>query len=470
MGFQVRIGSDVRAVDGGRVLIGGSPVRFARLSDRGRALVENDTITVTDEPSRLLADRLLDGNLAAPVLPPRGADAAAELTVVIPIRDRVEQLDRLLALLRPALECIVVDDASHDRDAVAACARRHGARLDSHAHNLGPAAARNTGLRAASTPFVAFVDSDVSVDPRTLLDLCGHFADPRVAAVAPRIRGNAATARARWFQRYDEVSQSLDLGARNSLVRPGSTVSWLPSACLVVRTDHLGEGFDEALRVAEDVDLVWRLVAEGHRVRYDGDLEARHDSRDTLRSWLGRKAYYGTGGALLAARHGNLVAPAVMSPTYALAAVSLAAQRRWSIPVAIACAALTTHRVRRALPLEQGRTREAGRLAVLGLASAVSQSASLTLRHWWPAVALAAPFSKRARRAIALAATVDAVLTPRPMGLGRGELFAGRRLDDLAYGAGLWTGAARAHSLRALVPRITSRHGHTKAGISHEGR
>ena len=456
-GFAVRIAPDVRVVDDGRLLIGGSPVRFARLSDRGAALVEHGTVTVADPASRLLADRLLEGNLASPVLPRRTPSPTDELTVVIPVRDRVEQLDRLLALLRPALDCVVVDDASHDRPAVAACARRHGARLVSHAHNLGPAGARNTGLRASSTRFVAFVDSDVSVEAETLLGLCGHFADPRVAAVAPRIRGIATATRTRWFERYDEVSQSLDLGAKHSLVRPGSSVSWLPSACLVARRELLGAGFDESLRVAEDVDLVWRLVADGHRVRYDADFEAGHDSRATLGSWLGRKAFYGTGGALLAARHGDLVAPAVLSPTYAVAALALVAQRRWSVPVAAGCAALTAHRVRAALPMTRGRSAEAGRLAGMGLVSVVSQGAGLVLRHWWPAVALAAPFSSRARRAVVLAAVVDVALTPQPPGLGRGTLFLGRRLDDLAYGAGLWAGALRARSLRALAPRITLR-------------
>ena len=35
------------------------------------------------------------------------------------------------------------------------------------------------------------------------------------------------------------------------------------------------------------------------------------------------------------------------------------------------------------------------------------------------------------------------------------EAFVARRLDDLAYGAGLWWGAVRARSARVLVPRVT---------------
>jgi mycofactocin system glycosyltransferase len=451
-GFEVQIREDVRVVSDGRVLIGGSPVRVARLSEPGAALIHEGRVTVIDESSRRLADRLIDGNLAFP--PTQGeAVLASELTVVIPIKDRAEQLERLLSGLRPVIDCVVVDDASADAATIADVVSRHGARLVRHQRNTGPAAARNTGLASVTTPYVAFVDSDVETDPGTLIGLTGHFADPKVVAVAPRVRGIAPRARPRWFQRYDATSMSLDLGDQPALVRPGSSVSWLPSACLVVRRDSVGEGFDESLRVAEDVDFVWRLVAAGGRVRYDSAFEVRHDCRGTLGAWLGRKAYYGTGGALLAQRHGDLVAPAVLSPVLAVASAALLAQRRWSAPVVLGCTLLTAARIRRALPMEAGGAEEAGRLATRGLLSGVSQTAQLILRHWWPATACVVPFSARARRALVAAVVVDVVLTPRPPASSALGFHLARRLDDLAYGAGLWLGAIRARSVRCLVPR-----------------
>jgi hypothetical protein len=65
--------------------------------------------------------------------------------------------------------------------------------------------------------------------------------------------------------------------------------------------------------------------------------------------------------------------------------------------------------------------------------------------------------SRHVRRALLTALAVDTavMLAERhsfPEPLGTLTTFAGRRLDDLAYGAGLWWGAIRARSPRALMP------------------
>ena len=453
-GFEVRIRPDVRVLSQGRVLIGGTPTRAVRLSERALRMISDGRVRVKDDVSSLLAGRLLESDLAVPLFHGTLSVSAGEVTVVIPVLDRPLHLERLLAGLRAQVGCIVVDDGSVDPGSIAAVASRHGARLLRLPTNGGPAVARNAGLAEVRTPLVAFVDSDVQVSADALLSLCRHFRDPSVTAVAPRVRGLVPPGtRPRWFQRYDELSLSLDLGDRHALVRPGSRVSWLPSACLVVRRSAAENGFDETLRVGEDVDFVWRLVAAGGRVRYDSDTEVRHESRGSLASWLRRKVFYGTGGALLAKRHGSAVAPAVMSPVYAAAAVAILAQRRWSVLVALGCTLLTAGRVRRALPNVEGKTLESGRLAVQGLGSVGTQTVQLLLRHWWPATALALPFSARARRAVLAALVADALLAPqRPREVL--TRWAPRRLDDLAYGTGLWLGALRNRSPRALLPRF----------------
>ncbi|MDO9457602.1 MAG: mycofactocin system glycosyltransferase, partial [Nocardioides sp.] len=97
----------------------------------------------------------------------------------------------------------------------------------------------------------------------------------------------------------------------------------------------------------------------------------------------------------------------------------------------------------------------AGRVAASALGSSVRQEASLAVRHLWPLAALAAT-TRTGRRVLLAAAVVDgAVALTDRRGLDPLTRLAGRRIDDLAYGAGVWWGCARAGSARALLPRLS---------------
>lgn len=459
VGFRVRLAEDVLTSSDGRLLVGGSPLTAMRLTDPALHMLGQGLVTVTDAATAHVADRLLATNLGSPDLGQLPPSDGRQLTVVIPVRDRPAQLDRTLAALSP-LSVVVVDDASLEPTSVADVAHKHNAHLIGLPLNVGPAVARNAGLATVTTPYVAFVDSDVEVTAAALTALTRHFADPAVSLVGPRIVGISRSQKPTWFERYDTVASSLTLGTTPGTVRPGAAVAWLPSACLIARTTALGTGFDPRLRVGEDVDLVWRLVDQGHRVRYDPTIEARHDARATLRGWLGRKFVYGTGGAPLANRHGSKVAPAVLTPTYAAAAAALLLRHPWSVPASAAALLAGTRSARNALPNAPGRDAIAARIATRGLVWAVRQESALLLRHWWPATAIGATASRHVRRSLVTALVVDTIVsrcehgsTPR---LDLATTTAGRRLDDLAYGAGLWWGALRAGSPRVLIPRRPS--------------
>lgn len=94
-----------------------------------------------------------------------GAGASpGRLGVVVPAHDEAAELPRTLARLHEGLaaaardyEIVVVDNAS--RDATAAVARAHGARVVHESHRqIGRA--RNTGARATAGPYLLFVDAD----------------------------------------------------------------------------------------------------------------------------------------------------------------------------------------------------------------------------------------------------------------------------------------------------------------------
>jgi len=453
----VALSRHTRVRDGGTTLVGGSPTRVLHLSESAARLLDGGTLRATTPVARALAERLVETGLANPVLAALPEVAADTVTVVVPVRDRPAQLDRLLDALGRSLRVVVVDDGSHEPAAVAAVVAAHGATLLPLSANVGPAGARNAGLAQVGTPYVAFVDSDVVATADAITSLLRHFADPRVALVAPRVMPLGGSSRSP-VAAYEGARSSLDPGPDPALVRPRSRVSWVATACVVARVSALGAGFSDELRVAEDVDLVWRLCADDWRVRYEPDVRVEHEHRADLAAWLSRKAYYGTGAALLADRHGALVAPAVLSPWSVLAVGAALCQRRWSAPVVALTCAVVTARIARRVPRSRRPVRLAATLTLTGLGAASGQASALMLRHWWPLTLVACLVSGRARRAVVVAGLVDAAVEHRRTAppLAFGPFLLVRRLDDLAYGAGVWMGALQARSVRALLPDLTT--------------
>jgi mycofactocin system glycosyltransferase len=345
---------------------------------------------------------------------------------------------------------VVVDDGS-----TAPVPAAHRARVLRNDVARGPAAARNAGMRAASTPFVAFLDSDCVPRPGWLQALRPHLDDPRLAVVAPRIVALPGAGRG-WLAPYEAAVSALDMGPHPAAVRPGSAVSYVPSAALLGRRAALGDGFDEDMRVAEDVDLVWRLTAAGWRVRYEPGAAVAHQHPGTTGEWLRRRAFYGTGAAPLAARHGSAVAPLVMAPETALAWGLALSGRRAGQVAAAGVLAVTAARLARRLagPGERPPAGFAVVLVARGVGASGRALARSITRHHWPLALPAALLSRRARRWMLGAAIADAALAwwPQRQRVGPVRFATARRLEDLAYGAGLWWGALRAHSLKALLP------------------
>jgi mycofactocin system glycosyltransferase len=452
-GFPVRLDDRVRRRDAGATLLGGSPLRLLRLSTRAQDLLADGRLVVRDAATATLAARLLDAGIAHPEPPP--AASADDVTVVIPVKDRPAALARLLATLRsdPAtagLPVVVVDDGSSEPVRAA-----HGARVIRHAAAQGPAAARNAGLREVGTAFVAFLDSDCVPRPGWLGRLRAHLDDPRLAMVAPRIVP-LRDAEAGWFSEYEDAASALDMGPAPAPVRPMSAVSYVPSAALLARRAALGAGFDATMRVAEDVDLVWRLAGAGWRVRYEPAAEVAHEHPVTTGEWLRRRAFYGTGAALLAARHGAAVAPLVIAPDSAVFWGLVVLGRGRLRAAALGVLAVSTARLARRLarPGEPLPVAFSAGLLLQGTAASGRALARTVTRHHWPLALAAALVSRRARRWVVAVAAADAALAwwPQRNRVGPVRLAAARRLEDLAYGAGLWQGALRARDPRALLP------------------
>jgi glycosyltransferase involved in cell wall biosynthesis len=220
--------------------------------------------------------------------------AGFALSAVIPARDGlphvIEAVDSVLHQTLEPREIIVVDDGSRDGtgDAVE---RRFGSRVTVVRGNYGSAAgARNAGWRAATSPWIGFLDADDLWFP----DKCAAAA----AALNARpetswffsdgafrtLEGELISS---WIQTYAELNDPYVGQPLAQLFE----VNFILTSSVIVRRSALEEtqGFDPRLSHAEDLDLWIRLArrwpATGTRralVRYQhrsGGLTRQEESR-----------------------------------------------------------------------------------------------------------------------------------------------------------------------------------------------
>ena len=419
-------------------VVAGSPLRLFRLGPAGSKLA--DALEATgDAPagSEQLVDRFVDAGAIHPI-PDQSLDLS-EVTVVIPAHnERHVDLQVLVSSVRGAAKVIVVDDGSPLE-----LAPIEGALVVRREHSGGPAAARNTGAALADTEFILFLDADTRWNDEAVR-LFGHFADSRVAAVAPRVRSVDGPS---LLERYETAESPLDLGVEPARVRPNTRVSYVPAAALAVRRSVFEQlnGFDESFRYGEDVDFVWRAVEAGHVVRYEPLAEVSHRPRGSFEAWVRQRVGYGSAAASLAARHRGAVTPLKIN-RWSAGAWALAG---WGRPDVGALVATTSWALLlRKLGDTPDRRGIALRLAGRGNLHAGRLVAQAITRAWLPIAVILALFFPRARRLLLVALTVPSTVhwvNSRPnVDLPRYVLL--KSLDDASYCTGVWRGIVKSRA------------------------
>jgi hypothetical protein len=194
---------------------------------------------------------------AAAGLPENGC---APVSVVIPAYNRETMIRRALASVAAqelqAAEVVVVDDGS--TDATADVARQLGARVLRSPVNQGAAMARLTGVREATQPWVAFLDSDDEWLPWMLSTLWPRRAEHVLVA------GASIWYRDGRFERYE----GLPFGAAAVLRSPRALVwpqNFVPAAGTLARRSAILDVSPSApsYRYSEDFATWLRLLSAG---------------------------------------------------------------------------------------------------------------------------------------------------------------------------------------------------------------
>jgi mycofactocin system glycosyltransferase len=285
---------------------------------------------VSAETVRFLEQFVLRGALRADYrLVPAAQPPALE--VVIPAygaaRGTAPALARCLEALAgqfhppERLRVTVVDDASAEPlERATAVPRGLALRWLRLPRNVGPASARNAGVRmpwpdadgadgAPPAPLLAFVDADCVPAPGWLAALAALLEDPTLDAAGGAVRG---WSRAGLLARYEDACSSLYLGpAAGPVGLPGGALAYLPSCNLGLRREAFLAvgGFREGWRFGEDVDLCWRLHAAGRDLFYHPDAAVAHDHRTRWGPFLQRRRAYARSEAALRQAHPERFAP-----------------------------------------------------------------------------------------------------------------------------------------------------------------
>ena len=196
--------------------------------------------------------------------------SAPTVSVVIPFygaRYLREALESVRAQTFADYEIIVVDDGSPDRAEVNRLGLAEETRIRYlRQENQGPAAARNTALRAARGQFIAFLDSDDTWEPTYLQEQLDGLTRERgldVIYCNALMMGQPETDR----RALTESTPSRELATCTSLLREEYTVFL---SGVVARRDLILDAglFDERFVHGEDFDLWTRMLKRGARMGF----------------------------------------------------------------------------------------------------------------------------------------------------------------------------------------------------------
>jgi glycosyltransferase involved in cell wall biosynthesis len=228
---------------------------FFRLRSAMRFFLPVASVQPAVQPVPLLAPPLAGGTSVLP-----------GVSVVIPTYNYghflAESIESALNQTYPNIEVIVVDDGStdHTRQVV----EKYLPRVRYlHQSNAGVSAARNTGLRAATHPFVSFLDADDKWLPNMLAKMMATFAQlpdefAVVACQAVRFGQPGQVLNNKSLRQFAPMEVSL----RDLLL-----MNRFPPSSAVIRREVFSEcgEFDATLSTSEDRDM-WIRIAARRRI------------------------------------------------------------------------------------------------------------------------------------------------------------------------------------------------------------
>jgi len=224
-----------------------------------------------------------------------------KVSVVVCSYNGSKTLDGCLASLQklnyPDYEVILVNDGS--TDAVPEIAARYSYIRYHEQKNRGLSVARNVGMEMATGEIIAYTDDDCFADPDWLYFLVAKLLETEASGVGgpnllPTDDGSVA------------ACVSASPGTPAHVLIDDNVAEHVPGCNMAFWADRLRAigGFDAAYtKAGDDVDVCWRLQAEGDKIAYAPAAMVWHHRRATVAAYLKQQRGYGEAEGLLKRKH-----------------------------------------------------------------------------------------------------------------------------------------------------------------------
>ncbi|MCS7106304.1 MAG: glycosyltransferase, partial [Candidatus Aenigmarchaeota archaeon] len=220
------------------------------------------------------------------------------ISIIIPTYNEEKTIAKTLEKLKKInypknkLEIIVVDDGSEDKTyEIAKKFASKRVKVFKKARK-GKASALNFGIKKAKYEFVAVMDADSYLEKDTLKNCIKYF-EKDVAAVTCAV---LAARKKTFFEKMQNMEYMLIASMRKAEEFP-NVIGATPGAMSVYRKKILKKlgGFDEK-NLVEDVEIAWRIVANGYRIRMSLDSKAYSFCPSNFKKWWNQRIRWTVGG------------------------------------------------------------------------------------------------------------------------------------------------------------------------------
>lgn len=169
----------------------------------------------------------------------------------------------------------------------------------------GKIAAVHRAMQGVTTDVVVFTDANTLLNTTALLELCKHYSDDRIGAVAGEKRvhsgeeADASAAGEGFYWKYESTLKKWDSELYSVVGSAGELFSIRADLYEAVPSDTILDDFMISMRIAE----------KGYRVVYEADAYATEMASENVKEELKRKIRIAAGGIQSILRLGGLLNP-----------------------------------------------------------------------------------------------------------------------------------------------------------------